>query len=150
MNGCGACRTGLDLSHRVLLPDSNNSGVLDPRFDVVRHSRLPASTFGAVKVTFNGIVQNWAFNDGYPTTKVRFFNLDQDVVDSINATSALTIVIDRNGSTDFYGFDYARLEDAPGPAIPEPSTYAMMGLGLGAIGMLARRRRKARESLSLR
>lgn len=102
-----------------------------------------ASTFGPVRITFNGIVQNWAFNDGYPTTKVRFFNLDQDVVDSINATSALTIVIDRNGSTDFYGFDYARLEDAPGPAIPEPSTYAMMGLGLGAIGMLARRRRKA-------
>jgi hypothetical protein len=101
-----------------------------------------ASTFGAVAVTFNGIVQNWAFNDGFPTTKVRFFNLDAATVASINALDELTIVIDRNASSDFYGFDYARLEDVNAP-IPEPSTYAMMGLGLGALALAARRRRKA-------
>lgn len=102
-----------------------------------------ASTFGAVSVTFNGIVQNWAFNDGYPSTKVRFFNLDQNVVDSINNLGVLSIVIDRNQSGDFYGFDYARLDSQAVPSIPEPSTYAMMGLGLGALALAARRRRKA-------
>jgi hypothetical protein len=99
-----------------------------------------ASTFGAVLVTFNGIVQNWAFNDGFPHTKVRFFNLDQNVLDSINNTGALIIKIDRNQSSDFYGFDYALLSDVNAP-VPEPSTYAMMGLGLGALGLMARRRR---------
>lgn len=101
-----------------------------------------ASTFGAVAVTFNGIVQNWAFNDGFPKTKVRFFNLDQNVVDSINNTGALVIAIDRAGSSDFYGFDYARLDSRAVPAIPEPSTYAMMGLGLAGLALAARRRRK--------
>ena len=101
-----------------------------------------ASTFGAVAVTFNGIVQNWAFNDGFPTTKLRFFNLDAATVASINALDELTIVINRNRSGDFYGFDYAQLSDVQ-VAIPEPSTYAMMGLGLGALALVARRRRKA-------
>ena len=67
-----------------------------------------ASTFGSVKTTYNGIVQNWSFNDGFPTTKIRFFDLAQDVIDSINLLS-LTVAIDRNGSADFYGFDFALL-----------------------------------------
>jgi hypothetical protein len=29
-----------------------------------------ALTFGAVIVTYNGILQNWAFNDGFPNTPV--------------------------------------------------------------------------------
>lgn len=100
-----------------------------------------ASTFGAVAVTFNGIVQNWAFNDGFPSTKLRFFNLSQSVVDSINTTGELIIVIDRNASSDFYGFDYAELSSVAAP-VPEPSTYALMALGLAGMGLVARRRKQ--------
>jgi len=109
-----------------------------------------ATTFGAVMTTFNGIDQNWAFNDGFPSTKLRVFDLEQAVLDSINLTGQLVVVVDRNNSGDFYGFDYAALSDeklldidVPDriPVIPEPSTYALMALGLAAVGVAVRRRR---------
>jgi hypothetical protein len=96
-----------------------------------------ASTFGAVAVTFNGIAQNWAFNDGFPSTRIRDFQLSQAVVDSINLLGSLTVVIDRNNSSDFYGFDFAELREG---TVPEPATWAMIGAGMAAIGMLRRRR----------
>ena len=114
-----------------------------------------ATQFGAVAASFNGIAQNWAFNDGFPNTKIRVFNLEQNVIDSINATGALIVTVDRNASGDFYGFDYAALSntildapDVPGeippsvPGIPEPETYALMLAGLGAMATLARRRQR--------
>ena len=104
-----------------------------------------ASTFGAAIVTYNGYVQNWAFNDGYPSTKVRFFDLDPNVVASINTLGALTIVIDRNNSGDFYGFDYVKLSDYKGPdrGVPEPGVWALMLAGFGLAGSALRKRRGA-------
>ena len=103
-----------------------------------------AGTFGALLVQYNGITQNWAFNDGYPHTAIHYFNLGQDVLDSINLTGQLIITMDRNGSGDFYGVDYATLSNQiEGPnAVPEPATWAMMILGFGAAGLVARRRKK--------
>ncbi|MBO9574962.1 MAG: PEPxxWA-CTERM sorting domain-containing protein [Sphingobium sp.] len=103
-----------------------------------------ASTFGAFKVTYNGIVQDWAFNDGYPHTKIHAFNFQQNVIDSINSLGSLTIVIDRNGSGDFYGVDYAKLSNLFVPDVPEPATWAMLAVGFGLVGSAMRRRQRRR------
>lgn len=99
-----------------------------------------ASTFGAVSTTFNGIVQDFSYNDGFPHTFIRFYSLTNDVLDSINNLGQLTIAIDRSGSVDFYGFDYLKLNDVANP-VPEPETYAMLLAGLGLLGWHARRRK---------
>jgi hypothetical protein len=101
-----------------------------------------ATDFGAVAVTYNGIVQNWAFNDGYPNTVVRFFDLGSDVIDSINLLGSLTIEIDRNGSADFYGFDYALLSDRLGDdtVINPVSTPGMLALLLTGLVVLRLRK----------
>lgn len=104
-----------------------------------------ASTFGAVNTTYNGIAQNWSFNDGFPTTKIRFFDLSLAVIDSINTLSALTVVIDRSGSGDFYGFDYALLSNKVGSdtnigEVPVPAAVWLFGSGL--VGLFGMRRRK--------
>ena len=104
-----------------------------------------ASTFGAVIVTYNGIVQDWAFNDGYPSTKVHFFDLTSDVLASINATGSLIINIDRAGSGDFYGFDYALLSDRPGDegqGLPEPASFLLLGAALAGLAGARRRKQK--------
>ncbi|MDJ0918404.1 MAG: PEP-CTERM sorting domain-containing protein [Woeseiaceae bacterium] len=115
-----------------------------------------ASTFGPLITTYNGIEQNWAFNDGFRTTVVRFFDLQQDVLDSINALGSLTVQITRAGSGDFYGIDYALLsnrlaEDTdpnndpilkPGDpvAVSEPGTLGILVMGLGLLLVGWRRR----------
>jgi hypothetical protein len=50
--------------------------------------------------------------------------------------------IDFGGVANQTGFDDVTFGSAT-PAIPEPSTYALMALGLGALGFVARRRKAA-------
>jgi len=106
-----------------------------------------ASRFGAVNTTYNGIAQNWAFNDGFPTTKIRFFDLAQNVIDSINSLGSLTVAIDRSGSGDFYGFDFALLSDRVGSdtdigEVPIPAAAWLFGSGL--MGLIGLRKRRAK------
>lgn len=95
-----------------------------------------ASQFGAVSASYNGIEQNWAFNDGAPNTTVRYFDLEQDVIDSINDLGVLSVVIDRSFSTDFYGFDFTLLSDnlgvntEPPAVVPVPAAIWLFASGI--------------------
>ncbi|MCU0870088.1 MAG: PEP-CTERM sorting domain-containing protein [Burkholderiales bacterium] len=42
----------------------------------------------------------------------------------------------------FKGFDNGKSDKVPAVVVPEPSTYAMLGIGLGLLGFAAKRRRK--------
>ncbi|WP_374564471.1 PEP-CTERM sorting domain-containing protein [Nitrosomonas sp.] len=111
-----------------------------------------ASEFGAVAAAFNGITQDFAFDDGYTKTAIHTFLLSDAVLDSINATGELVITIDRNNSSDFYGIDYLKLTDLTEPAVfmppvmntvaspvPEPETYLMLLAGLTLLSFACRR-----------
>lgn len=114
---------------------------------VIDAADFQADTFGHVITTFNGIVQDFGYNDGYPKTVIHEYDLDAAVLASINLTGQLNISINRNGSGDFYGFDYLKLNDFPiTSAVPEPETYAMMLAGLGLMGVVARRRKSKQQS----
>ncbi len=52
------------------------------------------------------------------------------------------------GLAKVQGGGFVTASVAPLPAVPEPSTYALMLLGLAALGVAARRRRRAAEGLS--
>ena len=111
-----------------------------------------ASEFGAVAAAFNGITQDFAFDDGYTKTAVHSFVLSDAVLNSINATGELIITIDRNNSSDFYGIDYLKLTDLTEPVmfmpprietvalpVPEPETYLMLLAGLALLSFTYRR-----------
>ena len=52
--------------------------------------------------------------------------------------------IDFGGTANFVAYDNVTFGSAtPVPGIPEPSTYAMLALGLAGVGFVARRRKTA-------
>jgi hypothetical protein len=65
--------------------------------------------------------------------------------DLIGAANSSTLLFRAIGVSDSYGgsLDNVRLTTAP---IPEPETWAMMMLGMGALGVVARRRAKAQQA----
>jgi hypothetical protein len=60
---------------------------------------------------------------------------DQDAFDAAMGTNTFTLA-------DYYTFVFSEGLDAPAPTVPEPTTFAVMSLGLA--GLVATRRRKHR------
>jgi hypothetical protein len=62
------------------------------------------------------------------------------VVDTIGFTSVALTQANRPGYADAWGIDDISYTIGSAPAIPEPSAWALMIIGLGAAGITARRR----------
>jgi len=60
-----------------------------------------ASTFGAVAVTFNGIAQNWAYNDGFRTRSYAT-GIWMPAFSPRSQSRSFDHSVDRNQSNDFY------------------------------------------------
>ena len=88
----------------------------------------------------------WTANTEYTFT----FNFGpNDLEVFVNGVKELDIVgVFSNGRLAFYNFSQAdvtysafEVVEGPFPSVPEPETYAMMLAGLGALGLVARRRK---------
>lgn len=99
-----------------------------------------ASSFGPISVDFNGIAQNWAFDDGFQVTAIRAFVLTPAEVAAANLAGAFIINLDHGTSGDFVAFDYFTL-CATGTPVPIPGAAYLLGTGL--LGLLGLRRRNS-------
>lgn len=87
---------------------------------------LPLSGISYLAIHWGG----GSANDGGPGNATVFYKLDAG-----SGVSALT--------TNFRGISNAALYSTSVPAVPEPATWAMFLIGIGAVGFVMRRRRTA-------
>ena len=113
--------SGLNLTARV---DSGNAGgsftivVTDSGGNNAASATFLTSSFSS---SFSTVTSSWT------------------VLDALKLADANGFFIYGSGTTDLFKFSFDTLSVG---AIPEPSTYALLMLGAGAIGVMVRRRRK--------
>jgi hypothetical protein len=97
------------------------------------------ATFGATLASINGTAVNFCFNDGFQTTVTRDFVLTAAELAAANLAHQVVLHIDHNNNADFIAFDWFQL--AGDSVVPEPSTLALLGISILALGFLRRRSR---------
>lgn len=102
-----------------------------------------ATTFGALGVNFNGISQNWGFEDGAFTTTVRTFVLSAAELAAANSAGQFVINLSRGNSADAIAFDYFKLDaNVQTTSTPDSgNSLGLLGLAIAGLAGLARRRK---------
>lgn len=102
-----------------------------------------SSTYGALSATINGTPIPFSFDDGFQNSTIRSFTLSPAEIAAANAAQEVDLHLDRNGSGDYVAFDWFQLQ-----SVPEPSTWAMLIMGVAMIGFATRRRGDAMAAIA--
>ena len=115
------------------LPGAITSGTL-----TIDMADFQSTEFGAVAADINGVPFSLFFDDGFQNSVVRPFALSVAQILAINLAGFLSLNIDHTGSGDYIAFDYLSLD----ATVPIPAALPLLAAGLGAMGLMGRRRRQ--------
>jgi hypothetical protein len=123
----------------VIIPIPAGLKIHDGSFSMAMGD-FQSTQFGPFNMTFNGIAESLAFQDGFQVTTIRSFVLTPAEIAAANMAGEFICNFDRDDSIDAIAFDWFKL-DANVEPVPLPSTALLLGTGLLGLAGLRRSKR---------
>lgn len=129
----GNSPAGIGSTGSVIIPLPANTQITNGTFVVAMGDFQAAQATAPIAVNFNGIAQNWAFQDGYQVTTIRAFVLTPAEIAAVNLAGQFVCNLDHTGSNDYIAFDWFKL---CADVVPTPIPGTLMLLGSALVGMV--------------